>query len=93
MTLTELLELLSDDREVVEILLAAGMLPEPLDRTYDDKEAELARLARVMIRDLEVNPAGVQVILGMHHQILSLRRQMVSVLSEIHPQTLEDRGV
>ena len=37
-------------------------------------------VARVLYRELEVNPAGVEIILHMRHQILSLRKQMEEVL-------------
>ena len=84
MTLAELLTLLDDDRDVVETLIAEGMLTSPIERYYNDEEAEQARVARVLLRELEVNPAGVQVILHMRRQIEALRRQMIDVLTELH---------
>ena len=84
MTLAELLTLLEDDREVVETLIAEGMLTAPIERYYDDEEVEQARVARVLLRELEVNAAGVQVILHMRGQIVALRRQMIDVLTELH---------
>jgi hypothetical protein len=83
-TLAELLALLEDDREVVETLIEEGMLTSPIERCYDDEEVEQARVARVLLRELEVNAAGVQVILHMRGQIVALRRQMIAVLTELH---------
>ena len=83
MTLAELLTLLDDDRDVVETLIAEGMLTSPIERCYDEEEVERARVARVLLRELEVNPAGVQVILHMRGQIVALRRQMIDVLTEL----------
>ena len=92
MTLAELLTLLDDDREVVEILIAEGMLTSPIERFYDDAEVEQARVARVLLRELEVNPAGVQVILHMRGQIVALRRQMIDVLTELHEASGRGEG-
>ena len=80
MILRELLVIVEDDREVVELLLEAGVLPAPLERDYSDDEAELVRVARVLVRELEVNVPGVEVILRMRAEILALRRQMTEVL-------------
>ena len=84
MTLAELLARLEEDRAVVETLIAEGMLTAPIERCYDEEEAEQARVARVLLRELEVNPPGVQVILHMRRQIVALRRQMIDVLTELH---------
>jgi hypothetical protein len=83
MTLVELLTRLEDDREVVEILIAEELLPAPIERCYTDDEVEQARVARVLLRELEVNPAGVQVILHLRRQVVALRRQMIDVLTEL----------
>jgi DNA-binding transcriptional MerR regulator len=83
MTLIELLRVLEEDRDVVETLITEGMLISPIDRYYTDEEVEQARVARVLLRELEVNAAGVQVILHMRQQIVALRRQMIDVLTEM----------
>ena len=88
MTLAGLLALLEEDRQVVETLIEEGMLTSPIERYYSEEEVEQARVARVLLRELEVNSAGVQVILHMRRQIVALRRQMIAVLTELHA-TLE----
>ena len=92
MTLAELLALLEEDREVVVTLITEGMLTSPMERCYDAEEAEQARVARVLLRELEVNAAGVQVILHMRGQIVALRRQMVAVLTELHEASEDGEG-
>jgi hypothetical protein len=78
--LHELIAIIGDDREVVEQLLDAGVLPEPLERDYTEDEAELVRVAHVLLRELEINLAGVEVILRMRQEVLALRQQMADVI-------------
>jgi hypothetical protein len=78
--LRELLVVIEDDREIVELLLEAGVLPPPIEREYSEGEVELARVARTLVRELEVNAAGVEVILRMREEMLAMRRQMAEVL-------------
>jgi len=81
--LHELLVVVEDDREIVEMLLEAGVLPAPLEREYSEEEAELARVARLLLRELEVNLAGVEVILRMRQEMIALRKQMAEVIERI----------
>jgi len=74
--LAELLELLDEDRPLLQLLLDEGLLAPPLERRYSLEEADVARVARVLVRDLEVNVAGVEVILHMRAQIVELRRRL-----------------
>ena len=80
MILRELLVIVGNDREVVELLLEAGVIEAPLEREYTDEEAELARVARVLLRDLDVNLAGIEVILRMRQEVVALRHQMADVI-------------
>ena len=83
MILVELIAIIDDDREVVEQLLEAGVLPEPLEREYTEEEAELVRVAHVLVRELEINVAGVEVILRMRQEVLALRQQMAEVIQTL----------
>ena len=83
MILHELLVVVEDDREIVEMLLEAGVLPAPLEREYSEEEAELARVARLLLRELEVNLAGVEGILRMRQEMIALRKQMAEVIERI----------
>jgi hypothetical protein len=89
--LRELLVVVGDDRELVELLLEAGVLPPPIERDYSDSEAEQARVARVLLRDLDVNLPGVEVILRMRDEMLALRQQMTELLTKVtETQRLKD---
>ncbi|MDB4953660.1 MAG: hypothetical protein JWO36_1229 [Myxococcales bacterium] len=80
MILHELIAIIDDDRDLVEQLLEAGVLTEPLERDYSDEEAELVRVAHVLLRELEVNLPGVEVILRMRQEVIGLRQQMAEVI-------------
>jgi hypothetical protein len=84
LTLEQLLIRLGDDRALLESLHDEGLLPPPLERTYSEEEVEQARVARVLMRELEVNFAGVEVILHMRREMLTLRHQILDLLHELH---------
>jgi hypothetical protein len=86
--LRELLTIVGDDREVVELLLEAGVIEAPLEREFTDEEAELARVARVLLRELDVNLAGIEVILRMRQEVVALRQQMADLI-----RMLQETGV
>jgi hypothetical protein len=90
--LRELLVVVGDDREIVELLLEAGVLPPPLERDYSDAEAELARVARVLHRELDVNLAGVEVILRLRAEMLAMRAQITEVLATLRQEAERGRS-
>ena len=83
LTLVELLALLGEEPAFVEMLQAEGLLRSPLEREYSEEEADEARVARLLLRELEVNMAGVAVILHMRRQMLALRGQVLEVLQQV----------
>lgn len=78
-TLEALIDFLEGDSEVVEGLERAGFLPARRARPYSLDEIEDARVAHVLLRELEVNWAGVEVILRMRSELISTRKQLASV--------------
>ncbi|HET6346005.1 MAG TPA: hypothetical protein VFH51_13805 [Myxococcota bacterium] len=74
-----LLSLLEDDAELVRELVAHGLL-EAQEGGYLPEQAETARLAHTLIRDLDVNWEGVEIILNMRQELLATRRQMAQLL-------------
>ncbi|HEX4338705.1 MAG TPA: hypothetical protein VH062_22520 [Polyangiaceae bacterium] len=78
-TLEALVAFLDGDREIVEGLERAGFLEVEKTGTYSPQEIEHARVAHVLLRELEVNWAGVEVILRMRTELLSTRRQLVEI--------------
>jgi hypothetical protein len=78
-TLDALIAFLDGDREVVEGLEQAGILEHHTTDTYTQEELEHARVAHVLLRELEVNWAGVEVILRMRSELLSTRRHLAEM--------------
>lgn len=79
----DLLSVLEQDRRFLEQLLEAGVVAQPLERAYTEQEAEEVRVARVLVRELDVNLNGVEVILHMRQQILGLRQQMEALVARV----------
>jgi hypothetical protein len=77
--LDALIAFLDGDREVVEGLERAGILEHHATGTYSQEEMEHARVAHVLLRELEVNWAGVEVILRMRSQLLLTRRHLAEM--------------
>ena len=78
-TLEALIALLDGDREIVEGLERAGILEHHASGTYSQEEMEHARVAHVLLRELEVNWAGVEVILRMRSELLVTRRHLAEM--------------
>jgi hypothetical protein len=75
-TLETLVTFLDGDREVVDGLERAGIIERHGGGTYSAEEIEHARVAHVLLRELEVNWAGVEVILRMRTELLVTRRHL-----------------
>jgi hypothetical protein len=78
-TWAALCELLGDDRELVDVLVAHGILPEPCD-TVEDEQVEAALVARTLLRELEVNAPGVEIIVRLRAELIATRRQVGEIL-------------
>lgn len=76
-----LLVLLEDDREVLDELLRLGLVElADEDAGLPVDQAELCRVARTLVRELEVNWPGVEIILRMRSELLATHRQMADLL-------------
>lgn len=67
--------LLAGDRELYALLCQAGFIPSD-DAALAPEHLESARIARTLVHELEVNWAGVEVVLHMRSQLVATRRQM-----------------
>lgn len=80
--LRETLErLLAGDHELYARLRDAGLVPRE-DSELAPEHLETARVVRTLVHELEVNWAGVEVVLQMRSQLVATRRQM-SELAEL----------
>lgn len=76
LTLKERLErLLGSDLDFYEQLCTEGFIPRD-EAALSAEHLETARLARTLVQELEVNWAGVEVVLHMRAELMETRRQV-----------------
>ena len=75
----ELLALLEGDESLFEELFTAGLLSQSERETFALEDAELARLARTLVRDLDVNWPGVEIILRLRAELLEMHSQIAEL--------------
>jgi hypothetical protein len=69
-----------DDPELVRRLREEGLFPSD---ELEPFEAEELRVAALLVRELGVNPAGVEVALHLRRRLLVLQRRLVTALGEL----------
>lgn len=67
--------LLAGDSELYAQLCEAGLVPTE-DAALQPEHLETARVVRTLVHELEVNWAGVEVVLRMRSQLVATRRQL-----------------
>lgn len=70
--------LLAGDLELYAQLCEAGLVPRD-DAALVPQHLETARVVRTLVHELEVNWAGVEVVLHMRSQLMATRRQLVEL--------------
>ncbi len=78
-TLERVLDLVEGDRELVEQLWEIGVC-ERSDEGFSAREVELVRVAHVLVRELDVNWPGVEIILRLRSELIDTRRQIAELL-------------
>ncbi|MET0390517.1 MAG: hypothetical protein ABW321_31385 [Polyangiales bacterium] len=73
-----LLQLLAGDDELYVQLCEAGLVPRD-DADLAAEHLDTARVARTLMQELEVNWAGVEVVLHMRSQLTATRRQLAEL--------------
>jgi hypothetical protein len=82
--------LLSGDRELYAQLCESGLVPRD-DAALAPEHLETARLVRTLVHELEVNWAGVEVVLQMRSQLVATRRQLVELVTLVRTLRVERR--
>lgn len=84
------LALLRDDIELCEYLCELGVMPRDEAQLLHE-HLEAARVAGTLVHELEVNYAGVEVILRMRSELVATRRQIAQLIAELrgHARTPE----
>ena len=78
--LEALLELLEQDREFLDECVTWGLV-ERSDEGFDPADAERLRVARTLVRELEVNWPGVEIILRMRGDMVRMHAQVAELLA------------
>lgn len=76
-----------DDPELLELLRSEGLFEA---EELDPAQAEELRVATVLVRDLGVNAAGVDVALHLRRRLLVLQHRLEVVLREMVEQGREE---
>lgn len=75
-----ILQVLENDADLLRELRAHGVLP-----LHDDELAtehvEIARVSYTLVRELDVNWAGVEIVLRMRSELIGARAQVAALLS------------
>ncbi len=78
LAIDELLTLLGGDRELLHLLSELGIIDEN-SSAFAPEEVEIILISRTLVRELEVNGPGVDVILRLRHQLLLTRRRLAEL--------------
>lgn len=78
--LKTLLELLQDDTDLLEALAEHGLIQAGA-QAFGPDEVELILVSQTLVRELDVNWPGVDVILRMRRQLLVTRRRLAELSS------------
>ena len=78
----ELEERFLSDLEDEEIICPIRKKHSP-KKLFSDAELEKLRLAKLLVEDMGVNLAGVEVILRMRQSMIEMRRQFDTILEEL----------
>lgn len=76
---TTILTVLEGDEELYRQLCQEGILPQDEDALQTD-HLELARVTHTLLHELEVNWAGVELVLRMRRELIDTRRQVAELL-------------
>ncbi len=79
------------DELVDEKILCPACDMDPPERLFTEVELEKLWLARVLVEDLGVNLAGVDVILDMRRKMIEMRRQFDAILEDLANHFRESR--
>jgi hypothetical protein len=85
--LSEVCERFAIDEELLRVVEAEQLVeikhPADAEPVLSPEQAERLRLVAVLMRELDVNVAGVEVILHMHEDLCSMQRQFNEVLQAV----------
>ena len=80
--LEALLALIDGDQECLDCLVEGEFLS-PEEVRYEPEQIDLVLVAHTLVRELEVNWPGVEVVLRMRAELLATRRQLRDLLDAL----------
>lgn len=87
-TRQRLVEIVGHDEEVVLRLVEEGLIEDRADG-FDDHDVERVLVARTLVRELDVNWEGVEVVLLLRDQLRATHRQLRDVLAALRDAARE----
>jgi MerR family transcriptional regulator, heat shock protein HspR len=95
-TVRQVVEMLEVDESFIEDLVDEQILSplcemDPPERFFTKIELEKLWLAKVLVEDMGVNLAGVDVILDMRRKMIEMRRQFDAILEDLADHLRESR--
>jgi MerR family transcriptional regulator/heat shock protein HspR len=95
-TITQVVEMLEVDEAFVDDLVDEQIVypvcnMNPPERLFTQVELEKLWLAKVLVEDLGVNLAGVDVILDMRRKMIEMRRQFDDILEDLSNRFRESK--
>ncbi len=93
-TLTEVEEIFEVDERFLQELEQEDVLgpvcrDEPSDKVFGASELEKIRLAKILVKEMGVNLAGVEIILRMRQMMFEMREQFDDILEDFARQIRE----
>jgi len=81
-TVEHLVAICGGDRAFIDELFANEIIDRSIEITREDLER--VRVAWSLVRELEVNMPGVDIILRLREELLATRRQMLELARNLH---------
>ena len=93
-TVEEVVEIFEvDERFLQELeeedILCPACRDEPSSRVFSTSELEKIRLAKLLVEEMDVNVAGVEIILRMRQMMFEMRKQFDDILEDLARQVHE----
>ena len=90
-TVTEVVEVFQIEERFIEELEEEEVIcpicrDEPPGKLFTPSDMEKLRLAKILVEDMGVNLAGVEVILRMRQDMIEMRRQFDDILEDLAKQ-------
>jgi hypothetical protein len=82
-TVEQLIQILHGDRELVVSLIERGVIEEGPGRGLAPEQVERALVSRTLVRELDVNLEGVEVILHLRERVLATQKQVGELVEEL----------